>query len=193
MRQPGRGGVFLDRDGTIQVAPPPGEFVTRWEDFRFLPGAVDALARLKAAGLALVLVTNQSCVARGLASAAEVEAVHEAMQRALRAEGAAFDRIHYSPSLDPEDPDRKPRPGMIERGLAELRLDRGRCVMVGDSARDIEAGRAAGVATVLVTGATYAHELERARAAGPDATFSTLADAVDWIIERTVGRVENGA
>lgn len=193
MRQPRRGGVFLDRDGTIGVAPPPGEFVTRWEEFRFLPGTIDALARLKAAGLALVLVTNQSCIARGLASVAEVEAVHGAVQRALRRAGVAFDRIYYSPSLDPEDPDRKPRPGMIERGLAELELDRRCCVMVGDSARDVEAGRAAGVATVLVTGETYAHEMEGARAAGSDATFLTLADAVDWIIERTAGRVENGA
>jgi len=188
-----RGGVFLDRDGTIQVAPPPGEFVTRWRDFRFLPGAVDAMARLKRAGLALVLVTNQSCVARGLAGAADVEAVHEAMQALLRRRNAAFDRIYYCPSLNPDDPDRKPNPGMIERGLAELGLDRELSVMVGDSARDLEAGRNAGLATVLLTGETYAGELERARAVGADATFLHLADAVDWIIERTVGRIDHGA
>ena len=183
-----RGGVFLDRDGTIQAAPPPGEFVTRWEEFHFLPGAVEALARLRRAGLALVLVTNQSCVARGLATAAEVEAVHRAMQAELGRRGAAFDRVYYCPSLDPDDPDRKPNPGMIERGLAELGLDRHRSVMAGDSARDIAAGRAAGLATVLVTSETYPGELERARAAGADAVFPTLPDAVDWIIERCVGR-----
>jgi len=186
-----RAGVFLDRDGTIQVAPPAGEFVTRWKDFRFLAGAVDALARLKAADLALVLVTNQSCIARGLASAADVEAVHRAMQEALHRRNAAFDRIYYCPSLDPDDPDRKPRPGMIERGLVELGLDRGSSIMVGDSARDVEAGRAAGLTTVLVRGETYAHEVERARAARPDATFLRLADAVDWIIERAVGRIDH--
>ena len=64
--------------------------------------------------------------------------------------------------------------------------------MVGDSARDVEAGRNAGLATVLLKGETYARELKRARAAGADASFLRLADAVDWIIERCAGRIEHG-
>ncbi len=188
-----RPAVFLDRDGTVGVAPPPGGFVTEPEGFRFLPGVAEALVRLARVGLALVVVTNQSCIARGLATEADVAAVNGRMAALLEAAGGRFDAIYHCPSLDPDDPDRKPNPGMIERGLADLGLDRTRSVMVGDAARDIEAGRAAGLATVLVTGQTAPGELERALSVRPDAVFESLPEAVDWILERTVGRTERGA
>ena len=189
----GRPAVFLDRDGTIGVAPPPGGFVVRPEAFRLIPGVAGALARLQAAGLALVVVTNQSCVARGLATEDDVAAVHAEMRRRLGAAGVSLDAVYHCPSLDPDDPDRKPNPGMIERGLAALGLDRARSVMVGDSARDIVAGAAAGLATVLVTAQSAPGERERAEAAGPDAVFPSLGEAVDWILERTVGRHDGDA
>ncbi len=193
MSGPGRPAVFLDRDGTIGEAPPPGGFVVRPEAFRLIPGVAEALARLQRAGLALVVVTNQSCIARGLATEDDVAAVHSEMRRQLAASGVALDAVYHCPSLDPDDPDRKPNPGMIERAIAGLGLDRARSVMVGDSTRDVEAGRAAGAGTVLVTEQSAPGEPDRARAVGPDAVFGNLPEAVDWILERTVGRNDGGA
>ena len=173
-----RPAVFLDRDGTLNVPPEPGGFVTDPRRLRLLPGVGPALARLREAGLALVVVTNQSCVARGLATLGDVAAVNRALEAALEPYGVVLDRIEVCPSLDPDDPDRKPNPGMLLRAAAVLGLDLGRSVTVGDSPRDVEAGRAAGTAAVLLA------DPAPARTAA-DAVFPSLAAAVDWILERT--------
>ena len=178
-------GVFLDRDGTINMPPPPGGYVLRWEDFRFIPGVIEALARLRADGSRLALATNQRCVARGLCAHADVESIHERMQRQLTAHEAQLDLVQFCPHAEDDHPDRKPNPGMIERGIRFLELDRRRCVMIGDDARDIQAGQAADIATVLVTGQCHAGALPAAMAAGADFVCEDLPSAVDWIAART--------
>jgi D-glycero-D-manno-heptose 1,7-bisphosphate phosphatase len=150
----GRKAAFLDRDGVINI---DHGYVSRWEDFAFVPGAVDALRRLQAAGYALVIVTNQSGVARGYYDEAAVQALHEALRDDLARQGVTLDAVAYCPHL-PDAPVaryaldcdcRKPAPGMILRSARALGIDLAASLMFGDKASDIEAGRVAGVGRCL--------------------------------------------
>jgi D-glycero-D-manno-heptose 1,7-bisphosphate phosphatase len=144
-----RPAVFLDRDGTLI------EHVHYLSDpaaVRLLPGAPDALRRLRDAGYALVLVTNQSAIGRGLLSVGTLDAIHDAMNRQLAEHDVALDAIYFCPEAPSKDgdrttidhPDRKPAPGMLLRAAADLDLDLARSWMIGDMISDALAGRHAG-------------------------------------------------
>jgi len=143
--------IFLDRDGVINRALtrdgkpyPPSSLA----EFEILPGVAEACAQLKQAGFLLVVVTNQPDVGRGTMKQETVEAIHEQMRRAL-----PIDRVEvcYHPGQGASECDcRKPKPGMLLRAARELGIDLARSFMVGDRWRDIDAGHAAGVTTILV-------------------------------------------
>jgi D-glycero-D-manno-heptose 1,7-bisphosphate phosphatase len=173
-----RRAVFLDRDGTLIEDV---DYLTDAAQIRVLPGVPGALKLLKEAGFRLIVVTNQSAVARGMLTEEELGLIHEELNRRLAADGAAVDAFYYCPHL-PEGAVkryaracdcRKPAPGLILRAAAEWRVDTGASFAVGDSERDVEAGRAAGCRTIL-TGAV------RSRLAGAHA--ADLAAAVDLIL-----------
>lgn len=150
-----RPAVFLDRDGTL-IEPVP--YLADPEKVRLLPGAATALRRLRFAGFACVLVTNQSAIGRGWMTEEDYEAVAEALDGRLRGEGIKLDGTYYCPVAPEgsdrrtvEHPDRKPGPGMLLRAARELRLDIARSWMVGDMLSDALAGRNAGCkGTILV-------------------------------------------
>jgi D-glycero-D-manno-heptose 1,7-bisphosphate phosphatase len=110
---------------------------------RLLPGVGAALQQLRAAGFACVVVTNQSVVGRGMITEAELAAIHDEMLRQMRGADAWVDGIYAATAMT-EHPDRKPAPGLLLRAALELQLDLANSWMVGDSLRDIQAGRAAG-------------------------------------------------
>ena len=173
--------IFLDRDGVVNVFHGPG-YVSSWEMFSFMPDVAAQLRRLRANGFFLALITNQSGVGRGAMSLDSLHEIHTRMQSALDAD--ALDAIYYCPH-HPEDlcACRKPSPEMILRTCAEHHLDPKRSIVVGDSGRDIEMGRAAGCSTVLCR-----QNLPRPEAMKkehiPDHMARTLAAAVDWILSR---------
>lgn len=145
-----RRAVFLDRDGVINV---DRGYVHRWEDFEFVPGVLDAAAGLCAAGWALVVVTNQSGIARGLYTEAAYQALTQKMTDAFRERGAPLAAVYHCPhhpqgriaALAVECGCRKPAPGLLLRARDELGLSLSRSVMVGDKTSDLEAARRAGV------------------------------------------------
>jgi D-glycero-D-manno-heptose 1,7-bisphosphate phosphatase len=155
----GRRAFFFDRDGTVNVSPGPG-YVLRWEQFEFAPGAVALLAWLKQQGWALVLVTSQQGVGKGLMTQEDLDHIHQQMQAHLAEHGADFDGIYACTGLDGEDPWRKPSPLMIQQACADLGLDAASSWNVGDKARDIEMGRAAGVCHNVHLGTGAAAEWE---------------------------------
>jgi histidinol-phosphate phosphatase family protein len=176
-----RPAVFLDRDGTLNRSPGEG-WVTDPGDFVPIGGAFEAVARLSRAGWPVAVVTNQSCVGRGLATAEQVERVNRECRRVAEEHGAVLDDILVCPH-GPEDhcSCRKPLPGLLLRAAQERSYDLLRSYMIGDSPRDLLAGRAAGATPLLVlTG-----KGDRARAEHPPhLTFPSLAEAVDWILAR---------
>lgn len=182
-----RPAVFLDRDGTIVREV---DYLRRPDRMRLLPHAADAIRRLRHGGFAVVLATNQSGIARGLLTEADLADIHEALRRRLARRRARLDGIYYCPhhpefggaAYRRECDCRKPAPGMLLRAAWELGLDLARSFAVGDSERDLEAGRRAGCRTVLVrTGYGRAAE---ARGAAADHVADDLAAAADWILRR---------
>jgi mannose-1-phosphate guanylyltransferase len=144
-----RPAVFLDRDGTLI------EHVHYLSDpaaVRLLPGVPEALSRLRDAGYALVVVTNQSAIARGKLTVETLHEIHDAMNRQLAADDVGLDGIYYCPAAPANDgdrtaidhPDRKPGPGMLHRAARELDLDLSRSWMIGDMISDALAGTNAG-------------------------------------------------
>lgn len=140
--------VFLDRDGVINQKAARGKYITHWEDIHFLPGVVEAIALLNRAGFRVIVVTNQRCVAKGLITADELESIHERMRDALARAGANVETSYYCPhELQPPCACRKPRPGMLLEAARAHGIDLSASWMIGDSDKDVEAGRSAGCKT----------------------------------------------
>ena len=142
--------VLLDRDGTID-AQTAGAYVLHPDDVELLPGAADGLRALQTADLGLVIVTNQAPVARGWISQAELDAVNARLLDLLEAEGVRIEGIYACPHDAGDGCDcRKPEPGLLLRAAADHGFDLTQTYLVGDKDSDVEAGRRAGVTTVLV-------------------------------------------
>lgn len=144
-----RRAVFLDRDGTIiddaGYLRDPGRV-------RLLPGAPEALNRLRNRGYRLVVVSNQSGVGRGLLTREDLENVHRRMAQELAGHGVALDGAYYCPHAPWEGCGcRKPSPGLLIKAAEEMGLDMHRSFMVGDKLSDISAGRRAGCRAVLLS------------------------------------------
>ena len=149
--------AFLDRDGVINE--PPGEpgYVTAWDQFRLIDGALDALRTLKGKGYRLVVVTNQQGVGKGLLDVGVLDLIHRNLRACCARHGAALDGVFVCPHLASDGCDcRKPRPGLIHQAIRELDLDVdfARSWLIGDSYRDIQAGAAAGIKTLHITSGT---------------------------------------
>jgi D-glycero-D-manno-heptose 1,7-bisphosphate phosphatase len=150
-----RPAVFLDRDGTLIEDP---GYVRDAEQVRLLAGAAEALRDVRAAGFVVVVVTNQSGVARGYLDEIVLAAIHDRMRELLAASGARLDGLYYCPyhpqavveAYRKESDWRKPGSGMLLQAASDLGIDLRRSWMIGDSPRDIQAGRSAGCRTVLL-------------------------------------------
>ena len=180
--------VFLDRDGTIidDVG-----YLDRVDDVAIYPWSADALRLLRRGGFAIVVITNQSGVARGLYPESAVHDVHAHLAEAFGRGGAVVDGWYHCPhhadAVDPAyrlDCDcRKPKPGMLTRAAAELDLDLARSVVVGDRWSDVAAARAVGAAGVLVRTGVGAREAQTPAAGlAADAILPSLAEAASWIL-----------
>jgi D-glycero-D-manno-heptose 1,7-bisphosphate phosphatase len=158
--------VLLDRDGVIN-ADHEG-YVTSWSQFRLLPGTLEGLRQLTAAGYRLAVVTNQAVVGRGLASAAEVEELNARMVSALAEGGARIDVVLYCPHAPEEGcACRKPQPGLLIEAGRRLGVAPADTCVIGDWVDDITAARAAGCAVpILVLTGRGRRALPLARAAG---------------------------
>ena len=141
--------VLLDRDGVINENR--AEYVTTWEDFRFLPGALEALVALRRLGVRLAVVTNQSAVGRRLLAPQALEEIHRRMLARCAAVGIAIDGVFVCPHA-PWDrcACRKPQPGLLLRAMGALGEPPQRCVAIGDGHEDLLAAAASGVPFVLV-------------------------------------------
>lgn len=155
-RQPAkRGAVFFDRDGCLNEDT---GYVYRWADFRWLPGAIEAVKLVNDAGWLAFVVTNQSGIARGYYRASDVELLHARMAADLAKHGARIDGFRYCPhhpNFPAERPTgacacRKPAPGMILDLMKAWNVDPGRAFMVGDRDGDVAAARAGGIPGFLV-------------------------------------------
>ncbi len=178
--------VFLDRDGILNEKMPEGQYVTRWDDFRVLRGVPEALRRLNEAGLRVIIVSNQRGIARGLYTAADVDAIHTRFQQILHVAGARIDAFFICPHDKNQCNCRKPLPGLFHQAVARFpEIDASTSVMIGDSHSDIEFGRRLGMKTIIVEGNTQ-HRAPGAEEAAKlaDLRCASLAEAVDALLAK---------
>ena len=190
----GRIGVFIDRDGTLNEER---EFLHRAEELQLIKGASRAVRTLNSLGAVTCVISNQSGVARGFFTEADVGLVHEALERKLREEGARLDRIYYCPhhpteGIPPyriECDCRKPKPGMLKRAERELNIDLSRSYVIGDKLDDVGAGKAVQATTILVLTGYGRNSQSMAAEAGvhPDLVVPSITEAVDYIASRIGG------
>jgi len=151
----GNRAVFFDRDGTLIEHY---DYLTHPSQVELLPKAASALKFLRERGFTLVMITNQSAIARGMLSEHQLKAIHDRMESLLTQQGAYLDRIYYCPyhpegTVEKYRQDstlRKPQPGMLLLAAEQLDIDLSRSWMIGDDDRDIEAGLAAGCKTIML-------------------------------------------
>jgi D-glycero-D-manno-heptose 1,7-bisphosphate phosphatase len=146
---PPRRVALVDRDGTIIVDK---VYLSDPGGIEFAPGAIEGLKLLRDAGFALVLITNQSGIARGYFDVATLKQIHDRLRSMLGAEGLELEAIYFCPH-GPDDgcECRKPQPGMIRQAMRDLRFRSDEAVLIGDSDADMGAAAAAGVASVRVS------------------------------------------
>jgi D-glycero-D-manno-heptose 1,7-bisphosphate phosphatase len=188
--------VFLDRDGTVN------EEVGYLDDLgklRLIPGAGAAIRRLNETGFTVVLVTNQSGVARGYFPESLVHDAHERLDELLKSEGARIDAVYYCPhhpkagnsQYTRECDCRKPRTGLIDKAVKDLGIDIRHSYLVGDKWSDIELAQRAGVHAVLVASGFPPGDpgnKRSARVRDPDFAAPSLAAAAEWIIKSEAER-----
>lgn len=185
--------IFLDRDGTLN--PDPG-YIRSADQFELFPGVSQALARLKRAGARLILVTNQSGVARGYVSMRDLEAIHAKLGRLLGEAGAPLDAIYVCPH-HPDDgcECRKPKTGLIDRAVRERKIDLSRSYLIGDHTRDMELAMRVGSRSILVTtGTVLPQQVEGLKASGvvPDRVACSFQEAVEWLLTDAGSRQVGG-
>lgn len=194
MRTPGstsrfsKSAVFLDRDGTLieEVG-----YLDRPSRVRLYPWAVDSIRALNSAGIRIVMVTNQSGIARGFFDEAMVQRIHARIAELLARGGAHIDAYYYCP----HHPDgkvaeyarrcecRKPGPALVERAVQEFGIDPARSFAVGDRWFDVALARTVGAKGVLVRTGYGAQEAEQPTAGyAPDVVVDNLAGAASWIL-----------
>jgi D-glycero-D-manno-heptose 1,7-bisphosphate phosphatase len=143
--------VILDRDGVLNREAPESGYIREPGEFFWLPGALEALALLRGAGLRISVATNQSGVGRGLMTLTQLEAIHARMRNEAAANGGALDTVLFCPHAPDDGCEcRKPAPGLIREALARSGIGAAESLVVGDDRRDLEAASRAGVKAALV-------------------------------------------
>jgi D-glycero-D-manno-heptose 1,7-bisphosphate phosphatase len=180
--------VFLDRDGTLIEHV---HYLSDPKQVRLLPGAAEAVARLRRAGFRCVLVTNQSAIGRGMITTERLHAIHVEMNRQLAERGTSLDGIYFCPDVPTGDdrtvvdyPDRKPGPGMLLRAASELAIKLADSWMVGDLISDVLAGLNAGCQSILIASGQTASQVSEAETTNRH-YFSAvdLAGAAEMILD----------
>lgn len=172
--------VFLDRDGTI--SRDSINHIKSWEEFHFLPHAKQGLRLLHEHGFHVIIITNQSVIARKMVTPAELERIHRNMIHEIEEAGGRVDAVYFCPH-HPDDGCmcRKPKPGLLLQAIKAHAINPNRSYMVGDRLMDVEVGKAVGCKTVLIENERGVSELKQSTCK-PDFIAHDLVDVANWII-----------
>lgn len=184
MTPPRQGAVFLDRDGVINKSPGKKRYIMEPEEFKFLPGVLPALRRLKKTGRRILLVSNQAGVGRGLFTQNQLKEVTRKMLEGVREHGGRINAVYYC-THTPEQRCRcrKPRTGLLRKAARRWTINLKKSVVVGDNGTDIEMGQSAGCKTVLVLTGVTTKTAARKMARPPDFIAKNLPGAATWILK----------
>ena len=175
--------VFLDRDGVINRKAPEGQYISCWDEFRFLPGVFSSALNLQQAGFKIIVVTNQRGLALGEVSLADLQDIHARMKTRFAERGVTISAIYFCPhDISENCLCRKPKPGMLMQAAAEHKLELSSCWIIGDAASDIRAGASARCRTARILPPSFVRAndptAETAEVVAPD-----LSEAVRSILQ----------
>lgn len=180
--------VFLDRDGVINKYPGDFEYVKSWEEFCFLPKVSPALIKLNRAGFKVFVCSNQAGVSKGLYSQAALDRLTRNMLSALRAKGALIDGVFYCTHRSEHKCScRKPKAGLVRKAVSFLKksgmsVDIKKSFFIGDTIRDVRAGKSMGLTTILVFSGKEKTANKKEWALSPDMTADNLYKAAELIV-----------
>jgi D-glycero-D-manno-heptose 1,7-bisphosphate phosphatase len=177
--------VFIDRDGVINKDPggwTEYSYVTEWKNFHFLPGALGALKILKEKGVKVIVVSNQAGVNKGYYTAEQLNKINDLMLKDIKNNGGDIAEVFYCVHRDEDNCDcRKPKPGMLEKAAKKYGIDPKTTYFIGDSEKDIVAGKRIGCKAVLVLSGKSSREDVESWREKPDLVFNGLLEAVEWM------------
>ena len=174
--------VFLDRDGVISKDSP--DHIKSWDEFHFLPKAKDAIKLLTEKKFNIIVITNQSVIAREMTTLEELEEMHSNMVKEIEKVGGKIVDIYYCPH-HPDDgcSCRKPEPGMILKAIQDHNINPEKSFMVGDRMMDVKVGKKVGTRTIIIPSKLGLKEMKEEKNIKPDYVAEDLYDASKWIIE----------
>ncbi|MCP4650068.1 MAG: HAD family hydrolase [PVC group bacterium] len=175
--------ILLDRDGVINKNV-KGQYVSSWEGFEFLPRSLEAIRRLSESGLEINIVSNQAGVAKGIYTKAELDRITRNMLTKIEEAGGQIKAVYYCLHRDEDNCNcRKPKTGLYEQAIAGRKIDKEKVIVIGDSERDIVAGKKLGYRTILVlSGNTKNREAVDNFEVKPDSIALDLLDAVETVL-----------
>lgn len=180
--------IFIDRDGVINKDPggwTPHSYVTKWDEFHFLPGAKEAIKRLNDKGYSIVVVSNQAGISKGFYSQGALEKINAMMLDELKKSGANIEKTYYCIHQDSDNCDcRKPAIGLFKRARKELKAKIEGAYFIGDGKMDVEAGKKASLKTILLLSGKSKLDHVEEWTVRPDYIFKDLLEAVNFILLR---------
>ena len=177
--------VFLDRDGVI--CEDREDYVKNWEEFVWIPGSKEAISKLTKAGFRIFIVTNQSCIGKGIVTLKAVEEIHRRMLQEIASSGGNIEKIYICPHRPDEGCScRKPGRGLLLQVKKEVNVDLEDSYLVGDTIIDVEMGNSAGCRTIIVRTGRGLEKIEKSENSHikPDYIVSNLREAADLILTR---------
>lgn len=177
--------VFLDRDGVINHFPGKGQYLVRREDFKFLPGALEAISLLTKAGKEIYVVSNQGCVSRGMISLEELNQMTSEMLSEISRAGGKIQKVYYCVHQKSDGCDcKKPKIKLFLEAIGGRKMDLEKVFFIGDSEEDIQAGKNLGCRTILaLSGRTTEADLPQFPFK-PDEIKKNLLEAAQWILKK---------
>jgi len=182
--------VFLDRDGVINEYPGDFEYVKDWSEFSFIPGAKEAIKKIKEQGYHIFVISNQAGISKGIYPLEKLNQITENMLKELKDSGVCLDGVFYCLHQEKENCScRKPKSGLIEKALTQFKdssLDTAQSYFIGDTIIDIQTGKAANLKTILVFSGKEKPINKDKWKVLPDFTARDLAEAAQIIIQHNI-------
>ena len=174
--------IFLDRDGVINQFPGHTLYVTCLDEFRLLPGSLEAIKLFKEAGFKVYVASNQAGVAKGLYTEEDLNQMNNFLAKKLKAEGTALDGINYCTHQTEDNcPCRKPKPGLLNKVIKELGADPKNCFFLGDTFRDLETAKACGCNPVLLLSGKEKIDNKPNWPYSPELVFENILEAARYL------------
>lgn len=176
--------IFLDRDGVINKDPGFGDYIKSWEEFKFMPGAVDAITLLNKHGYEIFVISNQAGVAKGIYSQKSLDEITANMLKEVNLKGGKIRSVSYCTHAQETGCDcRKPKTGLIKNATKGLDIDFKNMYFIGDSRLDVGAGKNMGCKTILLLTGKETTEDSKTWEHKPDFIKNNLMEAVKWLLK----------